>query len=172
MAIYANGKLNQNNMERVSGGMVKTISATAQRAPLETGDIVILGAFPRESVTIDIRALVHEAFDGTSPAFDLGYYDQISGSFIDIATGIVVDTVDAQIVIPMPNTGNRNPDGTSYTGDRGGIWSGPNEVELAIKWQGGATSPTKGEVSLITTHTYFGTKDGKYGGDFVPLSVY
>lgn len=170
MAVYNNGKMNLNNMERSSAGMTKHIGAEMVSAPLVAGDVVVLGALPRESVTTDMRVLVNEAFDGGG--FELGYYDFNSGTFVVFSTIILaaIDEADKAIVLAMPVNGQINPDDTIYAGDRGGIWNGDVETVIAMRWTG--ATPTTGRATFVTTHTYFGTKDGSYGSDYVPLTVY
>jgi len=160
-------------MERGSCGATKRVGFDVSGADLASDDVIVLGALPRESVTIDIRILVHEAFNGTTPAFDLGYYNYNSGTFISIAsiTTAALDAADFQIVVPMPVTGNINLAGAAYTGTSGGIWNGKKETVLAIEWKGGAMAPTTGQCDIVTTHTYFGTKDGKYGLARVPMTI-
>lgn len=172
--VYEAGRKQLNDMERTSGGATKQLDMGTVEAGLVTGDVVILGALPRESITNDIRILVAEAFDGTAPAFDLGYYDYNSGTFVAFAVvaAAALGTKDRSIVVSMPTTGQIDSAGVAYTGNRGAIWNGQSETILAIQWKGGATSPTKGQAHVVTSHTYYGTKDGQYGLAKVPMKPY
>lgn len=168
--VYTNGKLHLNNMERASGGITKHIGFDMATAPLVADDVVILGALPRESITLDMRLLVHNGFD--DGGFELGYYQYNTGTFVEFATVLpnAIDTDGQVVVLAMPTVGQLNPDGTQYIGPNGGIWNGDVETVIALRWTDG--TPTVGDASLMATHTYYGTKDGKYGGDYVPMTPY
>lgn len=168
--IYSNGKMHLNNMERSSSGVTKHIGFDMAPNPLVADDVIVLGALPRESITLDMRILVREAFDVGE--FVLGFYSYPDDLFVPIAEVLTgaLDTKDKVIVIDMPVNGLIDKDDALYTGNRGSIWNGDKETVLAILWVGG--TPTTGMCTLVTSHTYFGTKDGKYGADYVPLTVY
>lgn len=167
MAIYSNGAIHLNNMERSSGGMTKYIGHDMVSEPLVADDVVILGALPRESLTIDMRIIVQEIFD--NGGFDVGFYNYGSGTFTTIATIAPPATNNFRtIVLDMPTDGVSGEDGLQYTGDRGSIWNGESETIIAMKWTG--STPTVGQAKLVSTHTYFGTKEGAYGGDYVPMN--
>jgi len=171
MATYKQGSLHCNDQEVASAATVKTLNASSFTDGLVKGDIIEIGALPDKSLLKSITVLVNEKFDGTAPAFDLGFVAD-SGEVVPFATGIVLTKPIANIVIPMPVTGLDNPDGSAYTGENGTLWSGDDGVEIAIKWQGGATSPTKGNLLVIMDYVYYDTKTGNYGQNKVPLTVY
>jgi len=168
MAIIIEENLNANNMERVSATTSKHFDGATGYAQ---DDIVILGLMPRECVVTDIRILFLEQVDAT---FDLGFIDDWdagnpSFTFRELATDITSSN-NRTTVIPMPTLGVRNPDGSAYTGDRGSIWCGERGHTLAIRCSGGAISA--GKADIVVEYNYYGTKNGKYGLDPVPLSVY
>lgn len=164
MRIVGNRDANLNNMERQVASVVFNINPIAAKNDrsgedelIEVDDIILLGRIAPEAVTIDLRCLIHEAFPaGTT--FDVGFptYDpdgNVTG-VVPVVTGLTLDTQYAQVVIPMPTDGNEAPDGTPYVGDRGGIWGG---TEFAAQLTNG-TMDGSGNVDMICTHTYFGTK--------------
>jgi len=168
MAIYLNGKLNQNNMERASGGVTKYVKGEG----LVAGDIVSLGALPRESVTTQIVILNETAWglDSANSTVDLGYYEQATGTFTPFVTDIQLGK--GKILISGPIDGTRNPDGTAYTGEELLLWNGDKETEIALRYTGSATPLSTDEINIVFTHVYYGTKNGKYGLDHVPMTPY
>ena len=156
-------------MERVSAGVTKYLSGDG----LVNGDIVVLGALPRESITNQIVILVPEQWVGGALAngkIDLGYYVHATGAFTAFASGIQMGK--GKILLAGPISGTRNADGTAYTGSELLLWNGDKETVVAAKYTGSATPDEGSEAHIVFTHTYFGTKNGKYGLENVPMTPY
>jgi len=168
MAIQLNGNLHQNNMERASGGAAKYLKGFG----LVNGDIVTLGALPKESLTTQIVILVPEAWsnDSANSTIDLGYWEQATETFTPFASDIQLGA--GKILLAGPIAGTRNPDGTAYTGDELLLWNGEKETEIAARYTGSATPLETDEAHIVLTHVYYGTKNGKYGLDHVPMTPY
>ena len=169
MAISLNGKLNLNNMERASGGATKFLDGNG----LVDGDIIALGGLPKESLTTQIVILVPEQWVAGALAegtIDLGYWEQATETFTPFVTGIQMGK--GKILLAGPIDGTRNPDGTAYTGDELLLWNGDVETDIAARYTG-STTPDEGSVAhIVFTHTYYGTKNGKYGLDNIPMTPY
>jgi len=168
MAVKLNAKMNLNNMERASGGATKFLSGDG----LVDGDIVVLGGLPRESITNQIVILVPEAWanDSANSTIDLGYWEEETDTFTPFATDIQLGA--GKILIAGPIDGTRNPDGTAYTGEELLLWNGEVESQVAVRYTGSATPLPTDEAHIVFTHTYYGTKNGMYGLDNVPLTPY
>jgi len=170
--LYETGNLAQNNAESKAGGMIKYIGADmlGSDTALVADDVIVLGALPIDSFTLDMRIPVNEAFD--AGGFELGYYEYPTGLFVPFAVVVAgaIDEAGKCIVLDMPTTGQIDDSDTTYVGNRGAIWNGDSETVIALKWVG--ATPTTGKAQLVTSHTYFGTRDGAYGGSYVPLTPY
>jgi len=172
--VYFNDGIHQNNAERATGVAVKEVRFDAAGdVRLANGDIVTLGALPRQSVTTDLKIVVGIEFDGTTPQLVVGQYNRQTGNFTALtATVVLASSGKAVFRVPLITSDfpNLNADGTAYTGDP--VIVNDDSTAIAIKWTGGVTAPTAGELALVFHHDYYGTTDAKYGCDNVPLTVY
>ncbi len=175
MAVYYADSINQNNAESVSAVSVKNISFDdGGELGLANGDIITLGSLPLKSITTDLKVLVTEEFDGDTPQFIVGQYNRQTGAFADITETIVLTGSGQALFRVNLSPGdfpNLAPDGTAFAGEFNAI-TNDDQTAIAIKWIGGATAPTKGDMRLIFHTDYYGVTNGKYGCDNTPLTVY
>ena len=153
-------------MERASAGATKYLNGEG----LVSGDIILLGALPRESVTNQIVLLVPKQWVTGALAtgtIDLGYWETASEVFTPFATGIQMG--GGKILLAGPIDGTRNADGTAYAGDELLLWNGDGETHIAAKYTGSGVPAVGSEAHIVFTHTYYGTKDGAYGLADVPM---
>ncbi len=174
MAVYYADNINQNNAESVSAVAVKNVSFdVAGEAGLANGDIITLGSLPLKSVTTGLKIVVGTEFDGDTPQFVVGQYNRQNGAFTAItATVVLASSGQALFIVPLieGDFPNLNADGSAYTGDPELV--NDDQTAIAIRWTGGATAPTAGELALMFHHDYYGVTNGKYGCDNTPLTVY
>lgn len=162
---YDKRHLALNNMERQAGSTVFNMTAIAENGDrskpdklIEIDDLIVLGRLADDAITLDMRILTEEAFPaGTT--FDFGFAEYKEGSDVvtgmfPFITGVLLDRPFLTYVIPMPNNGLLNPDGSLYVGDRGSIWGG---TEIVARLTAGVMDG-KGNVNMINSHSYFGTK--------------
>jgi len=172
MANYNVSTESLNNMERSAGTAVFYVNAENGDGEFyEDGDIILVGAVPRESITtIGVLDIVSD-FGGANVELDLGHptYDP-DGNI----TGVnVFDTINVNvwepkaITLPLQLKNGAGNDAERILS----AWEGSVAIAVQIKLNGSALNKD-GKLRLIFGYNYFGTRDGKYGNGVVPLTVY
>lgn len=120
--------------------------------PIEDGDFVYLGNFPKSAILESVKILVHEPFD-EGVVLDLGHSVTYSYSVLnEIKSGIVIDkpvsVIDVDMVV---DDGVVKDDGVTPA-DKGSVWVGGN-VYLFGKLSGATI--TKGSIEVIMTLSQF-----------------
>jgi len=170
---YDAGRLDENNMSLKAECTSKTLGFTLnllendeseyeeRDVVLVDGDIVHIGAIPKNCYVNDITILMVEAFDaGTT--LDLGFIgDYPDDNLTVFQSGIVVDESNVSIKIPLPISGVRNPDGSAaVSGVAGGIWNGdgrPMPLAVGVNATGVLTV---GKCKVLISYARYDTNNG------------
>ena len=184
MATYLRHKTWSNNLEReyqsvamsyravVDPGSDLRDSATGlarDRQVLKTGDLVGVGIVPSNSLLMNIRILVHEAFAaGTT----IKIYSQADfpgpGAIPLVTDSIVVSNQGATIHPLLTNSGQRNSDDSAVPSTvNGGLWVGENDgFFIVVELEGTDVDDTTpvGDIEILIDYVKFGTNNGAYTG--------
>ncbi len=183
MANFIAARLTQNNLEREVQGATMSYngliapenalrnSATGKPTPAVTGkigDVVIVGILPAEVSVFQIGIRMKEAFAGGT-TIKVGVFADSGGTdhAFDIVDGCVVDKTDRTIVVPVPVSGNVNPDDTAYTGDNGRLMTGtgiPHYIGVTLQVTAVNVADPKGQLDIDFTYDKFSTNNGAYTG--------
>ena len=132
---------------------------------IESGDILAIGAIPRNCLVTDIRIIYEEAFHADT-TFDFGFV----GDFPDdnltvIKSGIVAAIANGTQYIPVGNSGVVDPDGTAVPSAesdyRGSLWNGDKRpLMLAIRVNNATvTELIDGKCKMLVSFIRFGEED-------------
>lgn len=184
MASYLKSFENSNNLERrynsasmFLGGLVSPEyalrnSETNLPSPQEVlaiDDYVAIGRVPSQSLVMNCRILVHEAF-AAGTTIDLYIQSDFPDTVgaLPIETGIVVDNPNAIIQIILPNSGVRDASDVAIPSTtNGNIWVGDNRgffVVAQLKGTDVSDTDPKGIIEVIFDYTDFGANTGSYTG--------
>jgi hypothetical protein len=165
-----NNTIGINRLEKASNASaykLNSIIETSDRAALPTllqdGDKIIIGILPEHCLVNDIRYLIK----GTFPAdatIDINLIsNNVSNALPDvlnIVNGSKINAKNTTVVIPVPASGNRNPDGSAYAGENASIWVGSPESAVEVTMHLPTPIPEGKEATLYFCFGYNYYKQG------------
>ncbi len=134
---------------------------------LKIDDAVIVGKLPQNSMVMNCRIAIHEAFKVGTTINLYHSTNATTNTLTTLATGLVVGQGDANIVdgvtmhVQLPYTGQVGEDGATLTTGDGGIWI-DHYIVAVLKGADVDDADPVGLIDIVFDYTKMDTNNGSF----------